>query len=210
MLIVTGALVGNAEGVCTYSGNRFLCASKDLRVIPNDIKNVAYVNLENNEIEEIPENVFPATVTTIYLQDNRISIIHPKAFSVLKNLHYLNLQNNKITSSQFYPKMFYGKRNLVYLYLHNNELDTLHWDIFSPSDYRGSGGHPYNLQLSIGRNPMKCDLTTCWMKSGAEDGWLKWVKEWSVPQCVDTRVTWPNIGVDCAQFGRFASLFTPW
>ncbi len=199
-------LVGTSEAACgSISDNR---RSQDLRAVPIDLIWTAYlVYLENNEIEEIRENDFKYThnVCRLYLQDNRIRFLHPKAFSNMKGLQLLYLQNNKLDSSQFHSKMFYGHKSLIHLWLHNNEFQRLPWDIFRPSDYRGSDGHPPSLKLSLGRNPIKCDLSSCWLKQGAEAGWLTWAlaNVNGAPQCVDTQTTWPDIGVDCVHFGVY-------
>ncbi len=203
-----------SEDVCKRVSNYFRCESKDLRSIPQDTvwTHVRYIRLQNNEIEEITENDFTAGTTTgvweLSLQNNRISIIHPKAFSRLTYLRSLYLHGNKLKYSSFQPKLFYGLIRLTQVQLHSNEFDVLPWYMFSPSDYRTSDGHPPSLKLSVGRNPMKCDLTACWMKHGSEDGWLSWIAvdgEESVPECVNS-LTWPYIGVNCAQFGMYSSL----
>ncbi len=207
-MLLTCIVGGKSEAVCRQVHHTYFCQSKDLRAVPDGIQsNVYHAHLYNNEIEELKENDFvtATSVHNLYLQNNRISIIHPKAFSAMTILTRLHLQNNKLKSSQFYPKMFYGLTRLAEIQLHNNDLERFLWNMFSPSDHRASDGHPPSLKLSLGGNPVKCDLTSsCWLKEGAEDGWLTWITvdgAESVPQCVDTQAIWPNIHVDCAHFG---------
>ena len=114
------------------------------------------INFEINQISIIPDHLFEKNtkLTTIIFKYNSLQDFHAKVFLPLKDLSYLDLRHNEITSVPSYclnsPNLtvlrlsnnkitvisytaFYGIRNLRYLELHNNQIWKLKSDFLAKS-----------------------------------------------------------------------------
>jgi Leucine-rich repeat (LRR) protein len=71
-----------------------------------DLPNVESINLENNQIEELPANAFKGCprLTFLWLSSNNIRAIHPTAFDGLNNLESLGLSGNKCVNGFFWAE----------------------------------------------------------------------------------------------------------
>ena len=106
------------------------------------------------------------------LSHNKIIIVHEDTWQGLQSLRELDLRWNEI--EVIHSNGLGGLLHLDTLYLHANELTTFMQDVFNPDDYPDSDGHPEHLTLSLSGNPFQCDNTMCWLKEGADQGWITW------------------------------------
>ncbi len=83
-----------------------------------------------NYIEELKQSAFVSvSPRRLFLGMNRLSSIHPKAFAGLEDtLELIDLEGNDLHNVS---EAFGGLRQLRYLYLANNNITTLSEDIFS-------------------------------------------------------------------------------
>lgn len=135
--------------------------------------NLKYVNLEGNELSDIPDTFFHANVHKILevvrLGHNKLKVIKPFAFSGLKELRTLVLNDNEITLinghsfenlpsplsvilsenkiNDIAPKSFINIKNLLKLDLHGNELKTISLNIFQNVSQRS-----WPMILNLSRN----------------------------------------------------------
>ena len=110
--------------------------------------------LVQKNIKEINENHFTGTtdLETIYLDNNRLTSLHPYVFANLISLTFLSLRSNRLVSiniavfsnlkqlrvlslgdneiETLEMEIFRGLMNLVRLHLDGNKLETLHRDLF--------------------------------------------------------------------------------
>lgn len=83
------------------------------------------VDLERNEIESIPGNLFSELkkLEDIYLSHNRIHDIEPSAFSDLEYLFRIELSNNSLTTIK--RNVFSGLNSLTELTLDDNQIELI-------------------------------------------------------------------------------------
>lgn len=64
---------------------------------------ITYLDLSWNQLQYLPENLFKhnKNLTTLWLNDNRIILIHETAFSALTCYNFLNLNNNRCYSVMY-------------------------------------------------------------------------------------------------------------
>ncbi|KAK7500304.1 hypothetical protein BaRGS_00008527, partial [Batillaria attramentaria] len=94
-----------------------------------DLPELQLLFLNDNDLTDVPANL-PASLLTLYLQTNKISMLKNGVFGNLTNLTLLNISNNHMTSAQ--SNSFLGLRNLQCLYLCNNKLDNIPTELFEP------------------------------------------------------------------------------
>ncbi|XP_070504815.1 uncharacterized protein [Chironomus tepperi] len=107
-------------------------------------ENLMLFHLKNNDIHEIPENLFSENqkLVDIMITSNQVTSLEQDTFEMQENLKILNLKNNKINSLP--DKIFVALSNLETLVLDNNQLADLNPRWFKELE---------NLsQLSIGSN----------------------------------------------------------
>ncbi|XP_056013705.1 toll-like receptor 4 [Ostrea edulis] len=95
------------------------CSKKHVQNIPHFPKNVSWIDLSDNDIEEISDP-FPETVSYIDLSRNKIKSLSNKPFRGLRNLKSLNLEGNKISISELYQGLFADLYSLTELSLKGN------------------------------------------------------------------------------------------
>ncbi|XP_063796451.1 chondroadherin-like protein [Pseudophryne corroboree] len=88
---------------------------------------VKHAICENKSLKKIPRG-FHVETTLIDLRRNAFSLIPKGAFSDMKNVASLHLQNCQINELQ--PEAFMGMKNLVYLYLSHNQISALNSEVF--------------------------------------------------------------------------------
>jgi len=87
--------------------------------IMNNLKNLEYLDLSNNEITEIPENINNLeNLKELYLSFNKISKV-PEQIEELSQLEILDLDHNLITE---FPNEITISKNLKKLIISNNKL----------------------------------------------------------------------------------------
>ncbi len=101
-----------------------------LQNIPN-IKTVQMLFLSNNQLTTIQPKAFAdlTNLDYLYLGENQLTTIQPNAFAGLPNLKDLHLENNQLTTIQ--PDTFAGLTNLLSLELRNNQLTTIQVGAFT-------------------------------------------------------------------------------
>ncbi|KAL4705489.1 hypothetical protein ACJJTC_017349 [Scirpophaga incertulas] len=111
------------------------------------------LNLNNNDLEQIPEGAFKLSeLKWLELSNNRLQFIHKEAFSDINNLEYLNLANNRFVSHD--NLQLHRLRSLNELVLDGNDLGTS-LRVFSLFDRRGFGLTHKIQSLSIRRIDLK-------------------------------------------------------
>ncbi|XP_062891900.1 podocan-like isoform X2 [Mobula hypostoma] len=85
------------------------------------MKGLEYLDLSSNGLVKIPEGL-PPNIVILQLGKNRITSISESSINGIRNLEYLLLQNNRITSAGIHRGAFAKVRNLHTLHLFNNPL----------------------------------------------------------------------------------------
>ncbi|XP_072104445.1 podocan-like protein 1 [Mobula birostris] len=85
------------------------------------MKGLEYLDLSSNGLVKIPEGL-PPNIVILQLGKNRITSISESSVNGIRNLEYLLLQNNRITSAGIHRGAFAKVRNLHTLHLFNNPL----------------------------------------------------------------------------------------
>jgi len=110
-----------------------------------DIETVAILNLNNNQITQIPSGLLHLNnLKVLRLANNQINTI-PKDISQLRNLAHLNLNNNQIREV---PAIINSLITLEELYLEHNAIDRINPTLFN-SMYAPIGNLIY---LKLGGN----------------------------------------------------------
>ncbi|XP_044728270.1 slit homolog 3 protein-like [Chrysoperla carnea] len=112
-----------AECKCAPSLVDAICTGRGLQDIPHGFSSqVKMLILTSNNITEIGENCFKERnlfeLMSLLMNHNRISILHPNAFVVLKHLEVLDLGDNRLTVLS--PDLFVNNMALTILRLDNN------------------------------------------------------------------------------------------
>ncbi|XP_067907277.1 keratocan [Heterodontus francisci] len=93
---------------------------KECRCPPN-FSNALYCDSQN--LKEMPK--VPSRVLYVYAQNNRIEALSEKSFKNETQLKWINLNKNKITSSNIAKGLFQKLENLLYLYFEDNNLEEV-------------------------------------------------------------------------------------
>uniref|UniRef100_W5NEP1 Biglycan n=1 Tax=Lepisosteus oculatus TaxID=7918 RepID=W5NEP1_LEPOC len=120
------------------------CSDLGMTAIPKDIpKDTALLDLQNNKITEIKENDLKGlhNLYALVLINNKISKVHPKAFSTLKRLQKLYFSKNQLTEI---PTGL--PSSLVELRIHENQIKKIPSGAFS--------GLNMNC-IEMGQNPLQ-------------------------------------------------------
>ena len=118
------------------------------------------VSCQGLQLQKLPKNI-PSCVQKLYLDNNLITQIPPKAFSELHNLSVLSLTKNVITD--VFPGAFNGLQRLNRLDLKNNQLYSLDKAFFNGLDSLTSLYLSQNKlraipDVGLSRNLSKLDL----------------------------------------------------
>jgi Leucine-rich repeat (LRR) protein len=90
-----------------------------------DVRDLRFLSLANNELETLPENLFVSltNLTRLDLQHNLLTHLHSGLFRQLRNLQVLNLAGNRLTALQ--DNVFVSLTRLTDLTLSNNTISNL-------------------------------------------------------------------------------------
>ncbi|TRZ01622.1 hypothetical protein DNTS_022974 [Danionella cerebrum] len=129
---------------CRCSKKVLQCSDQGLMKVPKNIPaNTLLVDLQNNDITEIKEDDFKGldNLYALFLLNNRISKIHPKAFEKTNKLKILHLSYNLLTQM---PENL--PVSVQSLRLHDNQISKLPKGAFR-------GMHDLNV-LELSANPI--------------------------------------------------------
>ncbi|XP_039295282.1 lutropin-choriogonadotropic hormone receptor [Nilaparvata lugens] len=128
-LIVGGGLGGAGGGhppACVVQGGDALCRGAALTKIPTNLPQaIVKLDLTSNNITELGDNAFVELpqLEELILGDNKISKIHPRAFSANPRLKRLSLQNCGLAEVPW--ETFQPLRQLTSLQLDGNEISQV-------------------------------------------------------------------------------------
>lgn len=93
------------------------------------------INLSQNAIQYVNSKMFRGLIalSSLYLANNYITYIEPKAFAESSNLTWLDLSSNRI--QEFDPDTFVGLNHLRSLILSNNSIKNIAINTFTPLVY---------------------------------------------------------------------------
>ena len=178
--------------------------------IPSDAQKVL---LYKNKISSIMSDSFNhlTQLSTLELHNNVITYIEPSSFSHLGELTELTLGNNRLT--EITANMFAGLAKLKILKLRhnsisiieagafshmpqlqtldlsNNSLETLPIDAFNMTNNS-------SLTLDLQGNQMQCDKRLSWLKTGQEDGSIRWLGQNNKPRCINfPQKNWDDVPI---------------
>ncbi|XP_034983972.1 keratocan [Zootoca vivipara] len=90
----------------------------------SNLKNLLYLFLENNELEEVPAPL-PLSLEQLRLARNKITTIPAGVFNNMGNLTALDLHQNKLLDSTLSSDTFQGLNSLVQLNIAQNSLTKM-------------------------------------------------------------------------------------
>ncbi|KAI1882127.1 hypothetical protein AGOR_G00247480 [Albula goreensis] len=147
------------------------CSDLGLKTVPDTIPaDTTLLDLQNNKISEIRENDFKTLkgLHALILVNNKITIIHPKAFMPLGKLQRLYLSKNLLKEMPInMPK------SLQELRIHENEITKIKKSSFE--------GMAHVIVMELGSNPLK--------SSGIDAGAFADLKRVSYIRIADTNLT---------------------
>ncbi|XP_051897790.1 podocan-like [Pristis pectinata] len=88
------------------------------------MKGMEYLDLSSNNLVKIPDGL-PPNIVILQLGKNRITSISKSSVNRIRNLEYLLLQNNRITSAGIHKAAFAKLKKLHTLHLFNNPLSKV-------------------------------------------------------------------------------------
>lgn len=147
------------------------CSDLGLKEIPADIPDdTTLLDLQNNKITEIKENDFKNLkgLHALILVNNKISVIHAKAFSPLVKLQRLYLSKNVLKDMP--PNM---PKSLQELRIHENEITKIKKASFQ--------GMSHVIVMELGSNPLS--------SNGIDEGAFADLKRVSYIRIADTNIT---------------------
>ncbi|XP_078571888.1 uncharacterized protein LOC144859273 [Branchiostoma floridae x Branchiostoma japonicum] len=136
---------GTAGDSCSCSSSLCNCNNRSLTVVPQDLPtHITTFMLDDNLVTTLGQCNFSRyrELTSLFLQNNHIAIIHDHAFHHLPSLGKLYLAGNRLTSLR--SDMFTGLGNLIYLSLQDNEISDIEAGTFIPT--------PQLLDLDLYKN----------------------------------------------------------
>uniref|UniRef100_A0ACB8F5P5 Uncharacterized protein n=2 Tax=Sphaerodactylus townsendi TaxID=933632 RepID=A0ACB8F5P5_9SAUR len=146
------------------------CDSRNLRKVPIIPSRIHYVYLQNNFIEDLPEESFKnaTEVRWINLDNNRIKRVDKRVMDKLESLVFLYMEKNHLKEipgnlppsleqlrlsrnriSKISPNAFNKLEHLILLDLHNNELNDA---VFNKNTFKGLKNL---MQLNLARNILR-------------------------------------------------------
>ncbi|KAK7919420.1 hypothetical protein WMY93_010704 [Mugilogobius chulae] len=130
---VTGA-PGQCPNLCHCHGDllHVICDNVGLKKIPRVSEATRLVNLQRNNLGNIPTGAFSESkgLISLHMQHCQLKEIGSQAFKGLTKLVYLYLSNNEITIIK--PGAFEDLTQLTYLHLDGNHITELAKGLFSP------------------------------------------------------------------------------
>ncbi|XP_033019241.1 keratocan isoform X2 [Lacerta agilis] len=90
----------------------------------SNLKNLLYLFLENNELEEVPAPL-PLSLEQLRLARNKITTIPAGVFNNMENLTALDLHQNKLLDSTLSSDTFQGLNSLMQLNIAQNSLTKM-------------------------------------------------------------------------------------
>ncbi len=114
------------------------------------------------------------------LRRNHIDVLRAGSFTGLQSLNELDLAFNELTHID--PLALAGLPQLKALQLWHNNLTNLNSNIFDPTDFPNSFGHPVNMDIELQGNPITCTESICWLR--------------------DASNSLSDIGIFCKEYGK--------
>ncbi len=119
-----------------YSNAKISCQNlksnniKDLTTVEFE-NNVEVVDLDSNDIREIPDHIFPekSSWKELWMNDNRIKTIGKEAWNGLSKLRVLMLMDNRL--DYLFSNMFRSLPDLIVLRLDENRIASLDPECFN-------------------------------------------------------------------------------
>ena len=139
-MFTLGETVGYSLKKCDTSNEVVCnCSSIGLAHLPLEITlqanktNFLVVDFSGNHIKTFPKNAFNAenNISTLLMDNNKISKIEPKAFKILPYLRTLYMSGNKLDGKRIGESIFYGLNELRTLKLNWNPLRVVKKYTFS-------------------------------------------------------------------------------
>ncbi|KAJ0016094.1 hypothetical protein NQD34_014384 [Periophthalmus magnuspinnatus] len=137
-LLILGPAVTGAPGQCPDLCHchsdllHVICFNVKLKKIPRVSETTQLLNLQRNNLGNIPTGAFSDSkgLISLHMQNCQLREIGSQAFKGLTKLAYLYLSNNEITTIK--PGAFEDLTGLTYLYLDGNQITELAKGLFSP------------------------------------------------------------------------------
>ncbi|CAG2235430.1 DCN [Mytilus edulis] len=130
------------------------CTSRGLISVPKDLpRDIISLDLKHNEIETLPNNTFArySMLLTIILDNNRLSVIETGAFSGIKRLLNLSMEENTVNFKEFNTnETFRSLKSLELLDIRQN-LETMKSLVTYP--YLGHLTNLIYLYIDLTDNP---------------------------------------------------------
>ncbi|KAM8709189.1 hypothetical protein ACLKA7_016061 [Drosophila subpalustris] len=125
----TGQWVQCTKG-CTCLSHHVRCLRARLTSLPQVPQDTLVLDLRFNHFEKLPSNAFNGLyhLTTLFLNDNEISLVEENAFNDLISLRFLYLNNNRL--NRLPGNIFQELRSLETLYLDGNNFWQLPVGLF--------------------------------------------------------------------------------
>ena len=140
--------------------------------------NLSWINLSENDIEDIPFDLFfdMSKLRSVSVNNNKIKRLAPNMFAKSPNLVYLKIEFNEIT--ELHPDLFRDCPDFNVLIANNNSIEEIHENLFlnNPNMINISLRHNKIKNISIDfsrftgidladflRNAGTCDIVYCTM-----------------------------------------------
>ncbi len=162
-----GTFMGSLSnlGTLTLNGNDLEMTSDMFQ----GLGKLMFLNLESAKISEIRPEFWNGldSLHDLKLSKNSVNILRGGAFQNLHQLGSLYMESNQIEEVE--SGAFLGLQKIYALNFKDNKLSTVNQDIFDPTDFPDTDGHPRYLTLYLEGNPIQCDPALDWM---IEQDWL--------------------------------------
>ena len=197
MLVMYLVFTCDCRATFTSTNLIYTNAHNNLTNVPRDIfPEAVTINLNDNQIQTIPDGVFIGNVDCVKLRldHNNLMTVKRSMLTGLVSLKWLDLAKNHIKYIE--PLAFIELTQLKGLYLSYNQLTTLREDVFAPD---------YHLdKLTLHSNPLPPDdIRLCWIHQGVLEEWIAGftLDKRTSKRCDEeetknvTRVTYPTAGL---------------
>ncbi len=156
-----GIFMGNLSSL-----HRLTLDGNDLEMTPDMFQGLGqlwFLNLESAGISDIRSEFWNGLdlLYDLKLSKNKVRFVGSGAFQSLATLATLDMEYNGV--EVLATGAFSGLWDIYALNFKGNKISTINQDIFDPTDFPASGGHPDEIWLDLEGNPIKCDGNLDWM-----------------------------------------------